>query len=234
MSDLFETTADRSVTAKRDEATAASDARDWPRAAALWDELRTAQPQDPHWWLKAGEAYSEGRVLDRAEDILGEAVVRFPDHCWIAYRYAVLARYAGDFREGLGRIEKLWRAAPDFWPAWVEYPDALARVGNRDEAEAIRRQAAERFPNEYWPNYAVAQLEAEHSDPRGALRIWLTLAERFPGQPATAAALKAASDAAEDERRAAAPDARSADPGTRGLTERLFQRSRRRSPGRHS
>jgi len=106
MSDLFEPTADRSLTAKRDEATAASDARDWPRAAALWDELRAAQPQDPHWWFKAGEAYSEGRVLDRAEDILGEAVAQFPDHCWIAYRYAVLARYAGDFGEGLGRIEK--------------------------------------------------------------------------------------------------------------------------------
>ena len=112
MSDLFETTADRSLTAKRDEATAASDARDWPRAAALWDELRTAQPQDPHWWFKAGEAYSEGRVLDRAEDILGEAVVRFPDHCWIAYRYAVLARYAGDFGEGSVAQRPFIRSSP--------------------------------------------------------------------------------------------------------------------------
>jgi hypothetical protein len=131
-------------------------------------------------------------------------------------------------------FRKLWRAAPDFWPAWIEYAEALARVGNRAEAEAIRRQAAERFPNEYWPNYAVAQLEAGHSDARGAMRIWLTLAERFPGQPATAAALKAVADMAEQESGAAAPAPRPADAGSRGLAERLFQRPRRRARGRPS
>jgi tetratricopeptide (TPR) repeat protein len=234
MSDLTEATASRSLAARLDEANAATEARDWPRAAALWDELRAAQPQDPHWWFKAGEAYSEGRMLDRAEHILSEAVARFPEHRWITYRYAIVARYAGDFREVLRRIETLWHAAPDFWPAWVEYADALARLGNRDEAEAIRRRAAERFPDEYWPNHAVAQLDAEHSDPQTAIRIWSSLAERFPGQPATAAALKAVADMAAHEPRAAVPAPRSADAGTRGLTERLFQRSRRRSPGRHS
>jgi predicted Zn-dependent protease len=233
MSDQIEATADRSLAAKLDEANAASEARDWPRASALWDELRAAQ--DPHWWFKAGEAYSEGRMLDRAEHILGEAVAQFPDHRWIAYRYAiVVARYAGDFGEGLRRIEKLWHAAPDFWPAWVEYADALARLGNRNEAETIRRQAAERFPDVYWPNYAEVHMEAERSDPQTAIRLWSALAERFPGQPATAAALKAASDAAGDERPTAAPGTRSGDAGTRGLTERLFQRSRRRSPRRLS
>jgi hypothetical protein len=38
MSDLTEATASRSLAARLDEANAASNARDWPRAAALWDE----------------------------------------------------------------------------------------------------------------------------------------------------------------------------------------------------
>jgi predicted Zn-dependent protease len=234
MSDLIEATAASSANAAVDEASEATAARDWPRAAALWDELRAAQPRDPHHWFKAGEAYSEARLLEPADRILSEAAALFPDHRWIAYRYAIVARYAGDFGEALRRIEKLWHAAPDFWPAWVEYADALVRAGDRTEAEAIRRRAAERFPDEYWPNYAVAQLEAERSDPRDAMRIWLTLAERFPGQPATAAALKAVADMAEHETPAAAPAPRSADAGTRGLAERLFQRPRRRARGRHS
>ena len=229
MSDLRDATADQSVKAAMDEAHAASAARDWPRAAALWDELRRQHPHDPHCWFRAGEAYSEARVLDAAERILGEAAERFPDHRWIAYQYARAARYAGDHQEVIGRIEKLRFATPDFWPAWVEYADALEGLGKSTDAAAIRRQAVERFPDEYWTNYALARMEAAHSDPQTAIRIWFALAERFPDNPATAAALKAATAAAEGERSSVAPDARSADPSTRGLTERLFQRSRRRA-----
>ena len=68
------------TSARVDAATAASQAKDWQRAAALWDELRVEFPEDALYWLKAGEAFSEARVLETAERILMEAVSRFPDH----------------------------------------------------------------------------------------------------------------------------------------------------------
>jgi predicted Zn-dependent protease len=234
MSDLIEATADRSLAARREEANAASEARDWPRAGALWDELRVAQPQEQHYWYKAGEAYSEAGMLDAAERILGEAVTRFPAHPWIAYRHARIARYADDPRELVRRIWKLREAAPDFWPAWIEYADALAMCGNRSSANAVRREAVKRFPNEYWPNYALAQVEAASSrDLANAIRIWSALAERFPSQPSAAAALKAASDSAEHEHIAVTPGMRSADAGGQGSAERLSRHLRRRAKGRH-
>src|SRR5207248_4681219 len=131
-------------------ANAASAAKDWPRAAALWDELRAARPHDAHRWFAAGHAYSEARMLEQAERILGEAVT-----------------------------------------------GVLARLGRQEESEQLLREAASRFPDEYWPNHAAARLQADRSDPQGALRTWYALAERFPDQPSATAALKTAVAAAE-------------------------------------
>jgi hypothetical protein len=47
-----------------DEAAAASKAGDWRRAAALWDQLRRMQPEEPLYWVKTGEACLEaGKAL---------------------------------------------------------------------------------------------------------------------------------------------------------------------------
>src|SRR5207244_427414 len=126
----------------------------------------------------------------------------FPQHPWLAYHHMITARYAGDWPEVLRRAEKLRQAAPEFWPAWFESADALAALGRRPEADRRRREAAKRFPAEFWPNYAVARIEAEQSDPQGAVRTWSALVERFPKEPAAAEALRAAVEAAGQQPRA--------------------------------
>ena len=227
MSDLIARTSEAPLPATVEAANAASAAKDWPRAAALWDELRAARPHDAHRWFAAGHAYSEARMLEQAERILGEAVTRFPDHRWIACRHAIVARYAGDCAEALNRAEKLRQSAPDFWPAWLESSEILVKLGRQQEAEQLLQEAATRFPDEYWPNHAAARLQADRSDPQGALRTWYALAERFPDQPSATAALKTAVAAAERSAGATAPGNRSSDTNAEGLAVRLFRRSRR-------
>jgi predicted Zn-dependent protease len=224
---------EQTLKAALDEAHAASAARDWPHAAALWDELREQRPGDPHCWFRAGEAYSEAGMLDTAEYILAEAVERFPEHRWIAYCHTRVSGRSGDWLEALKRAEKLRQAAPDFWQAWVEEGEALVRLGRRSEAEQLLREAASRFPDEYWPHYVLARVEAAESGAQGAIRIWSALAKRFPDQPSATAALQAAT-AAKDQPGAALPAGQTADPGVRRLTERLFQRSRHGTGGRSS
>src|SRR5205085_5183045 len=111
MSDLIARTSEAPLPATVEAANAASAAKDWPRAAALWDELRAARPHDAHRWFAAGHAYSEARMLEQAERILGEAVT-----------------------------------------------GVLARLGRQEESEQLLREAASRFPDEYWPNHAAARL----------------------------------------------------------------------------
>ena len=84
-------------------ANAASEAKEWQRAATLWEALRAASPHDSRCWLKTGEAWCEAREFDSADRVLQEAVSRFPDDHWIAHCHAVVARRRADWPEMLRR-----------------------------------------------------------------------------------------------------------------------------------
>src|SRR6266576_7181855 len=72
-----------------------------------------------------------------------------------------VARRRADWPEMLRRCESLRRNFPNFWPGWIESADALAALGRHVEGAERRREAAERFPNEFWPNYSLALLAAK-------------------------------------------------------------------------
>jgi FkbH-like protein len=173
-------------------AEAATAAKDWPRAAALWEALRADSPAEARHWLKAGETCYEAGLLDRADQILGEAVARFPDNRWIGYHHVIVAHRRREWGEMLRRAETLRASFPEFWPAWVESANALAALGHGDEADQRLRDAAARFPDVFWPAYGIARLAAEATDGTGAVRIWSELVGRFPNEPAAAEALEAA------------------------------------------
>lgn len=196
---MVELNTDRPEADKERAATAASEAKDWLRAAQLWEELRAEADWKPHYWYRTAEAYCEARKLDDAEKILSAAVARFPDHNWLAHRYILTARRAGDFAAMLERASRLRRAAPDFYPAWLEEADALAALGRAPEADRLRREAAARFSKEFWVHYAIALNEARRGDHAKAVRVWSDLAGRFPRQPAALDALRQARAAAASE-----------------------------------
>jgi FkbH-like protein len=173
-------------------ATAASDAREWRRAAELWDGLRTDFPQDARCWHKTGEAYCHAGMFEQADRILDQAIASFPDDDWAAYWSIVVARRQADWPEALQRAEKMRQAFPDSWRPLIEAAEALAALARPAESEELRRAALKRFPDEFWTNYGVARLDAERSDPPGAVRIWSELAARFPARPAAIDALRAA------------------------------------------
>lgn len=192
-------------------AESATAAKDWRHAAELWDALRATKPEEPRYWLKAGEACHEAGLFERADEILGEAIRRFPDDRWLGYHHVAAAHRRGAWGETLNRAERLRGAFPDFWPAWVESADALAALGHRADADQRLSEAAARFPDAFWPAYGVARRAVERSDDTAAVRIWSDLVRRFPGEPAAAEALDAAiranpaSLSDEDKQRAASP-----------------------------
>src|SRR5260370_40441136 len=97
------------------EAHAASDAKEWGRAAELWDACRTDFPQDARCWHKSGEAFCHAGMLDRADQILVEALPLFPDDEWAAYWSIVVARRKADWSEALRRAQKMGQACPGSW-----------------------------------------------------------------------------------------------------------------------
>src|ERR1700694_4365380 len=111
-------------------ATAASDARDWRRAAELWDGLGTDFPHDARCWHRAGQACCEARLFEQADRILGEALGLFPEDEGAAYWHVMWARRQAYWPEVLRRAEKMRQALPGSWRAWVEAADALAELGH--------------------------------------------------------------------------------------------------------
>jgi len=160
----------------------ASKAKDWPRAAELWDELRREFPRHSRYWGKAGEAYCEVGLLDRAEQLLAEALTLFPKDPWVPYSYATVARRRKDWPAYLSRAEKLRADFPDLSLGWAEVADALSALGRRPEAKALRAATAQRFPDEFWPNFWIAWEDAQSSDAAGAVEVWSRLVDRFPAR----------------------------------------------------
>src|SRR5438270_14014605 len=118
---------------------AASNAKEWPRAAELWDGLRADFPQDARCWHRAGAAYCHAGMFEEAERILGEAVARFPEDEWTAFWLIAVARRRGDWPEALRRAEKMRRDIPGSWRPWLQGADALARLGRQEESDEMRR-----------------------------------------------------------------------------------------------
>ena len=174
----------------------ASKAKDWPRAAELWEELRHEFPGHSRYWGKAGEACCEAGLIDAAEQLLAEALTLFPNDPWVRYFYATVARRRKDWPAYLSRAERLRDDFPDLPLGSAEVADALSALGRRQEAKALRAATALRFPDEFWPNFWAAWEDAQSADAAGAVEVWSRLLDRFPGQTSVVGALEEARTAA--------------------------------------
>src|SRR5438045_2392236 len=170
----------------------ASKAKDWPRAAELWEELRHEFPGHSRYWGKAGEACCEAGLIDAAEQLLAEALTLFPNDPWVRYFYATVSRRRKDWPAYLSRAERLRDDFPDLPLGWAEVADALSALGRRQEAKALRAATALRFPDEFWPNFWAAWEDAQSADAAGAVEVWSRLLDRFPGQTSVVGALEEA------------------------------------------
>lgn len=162
-------------------AIAASEARDWPRALTLWEQLRTEFPAEALFWRNSGEAYWQAGALNRADEILGEAIAAFPDDLWMFYHYTLVAQRKADWPEALARAEDLHRRFPEFAIAAVLRGEALRELGRLDAAEAVLAPAAaSRFPRDEWVLHGYAQLAVRQENWTEALRRWEAMLAVFP------------------------------------------------------
>lgn len=166
------------------EANSASDAQQWTRAAALWDALRVDFPEYSLCWLKAGEAFSGTGQVERAEEILAQAVVRFPGELWITYQYAFLAQQGGNLPTALSRARALLEGFSDQPVGWVLTTEILRDMGRLDEADALLGEAVELFPNDQWVLHGHARLAMRRGDWLPALSRWDALLRQLPDHSA--------------------------------------------------
>ena len=120
--------------------------RDWVEASERWGALRRMFPDDPLGYMRGAEALRSAGRLEEAEALANEAVSRFPDRSGGHYHRAEIAMRRGDWAEASERWGALRRAFPDDRSGYRRGAEALRNAGRPEEAEALARESAERFP----------------------------------------------------------------------------------------
>lgn len=117
---------------------------------------------------------------DDAEALLLPFTVRYGIAEAPLLELALIAEGRGDWNETLRRYESLRTRIPMFHAGYRGTIKALEQLGRHDEADVIRYQFAERFPDDPGPLGDWARAAYRLSDAAEIARRWNTVRERFP------------------------------------------------------
>jgi tetratricopeptide (TPR) repeat protein len=117
-------------------------------AAARWDAARIRFPE--RWLCYVGEALAFCHLgrLDEAEALLCDAMDRFPDEPQPVLDHARVALLRRDWKEAAARWQKARSRFPERSITCLGEAWALRELGHLDEAEALLREAIDKFPGE--------------------------------------------------------------------------------------
>jgi tetratricopeptide (TPR) repeat protein len=155
--------------------------QDWVQAEARWRAL-TEHHQRPH--IAAGHARALAKLgrSEEADTILERTAASYPADLDILLTRAHVAEDRGDMIAACERWAELQRVQPYFKDGFRERVKCLLSVDRHAEADAVMREAIDRFRNDDWPQFDYAILAHQRQDwPEAAVR-WQELRRRFPGR----------------------------------------------------
>ncbi len=161
-------------------ARAAEAKRDWPEAFTRWSVVRNRFPDSWVGYSGSATALREMERFQEAEEILTQAVARFPD---LQLPRHDLARIA-ERRRDWGTAERWWREFLSLgsgpWWAHTSLATALREQGRVDDADSVLLIQIESGKAEI-PIFCEYARNAEvQRDPEAALARWHQMFERFP------------------------------------------------------
>ena len=156
--------------------------RDWAAAAQRWESVRAIFPAEAVAYVLGIAAL---RALSREAEV--QAVIEAgAAHCpkdpGLAIEHARLAHSAADWPEAAQRWERVRACVPNEPTGYAGGAQALRQDGRFGEADALLREATERFPDQ--PGLAIewARLGEHHSNLGEAVQRWEMVRQRFPDQ----------------------------------------------------
>lgn len=156
---------------------------DWETSVVRWKEIAETW-RNPPAYAFAAKALAELGRIDEAEALLAESAKVFRGDREIAETRAELAQRRGDLAAACDHWATARAVAPYAHAGYLEGANRLAETGRLDEAEAVLREAIERFPNERWPWLTHARIAHDRRDWNEAAVRWAALRQRFPDEDA--------------------------------------------------
>lgn len=152
-------------------------------AVGLWAGIRERFPEE--WVAWFGGARSLRAMGDGAgaEALLGAGAAQFPKQAVLLTEYASAAVQRHDWPEAARRWAVARQNAPDHPAGYVGGGQAARELGAADEAEAILRDAVERFPSDPAASIEYAWVAHRKRDWARAAERWTDVRARFPRHP---------------------------------------------------
>jgi tetratricopeptide (TPR) repeat protein len=156
----------------------------WQEMFERCQNLRHRFSDDPRAESAAIAALRGLGDVDRAEELLKEAIVRFPDDEMVHTEAALLSIHKGDWTQADAWLQGMRERFPDSVIGWSVGVSVLRESGRLEQGEVLAQEAAERFASD--PSFLLefALLALTRGDVDEALRRTETLRKRFPKSPA--------------------------------------------------
>ena len=156
--------------------------RDWPEALHRWSKVRERFPDQPQGYSGAAATHRLAGEFDLADALLQYAMQRFPHATGLAFDFGWIAQARRDWPEALRRWEAARVRAPDVPAGYIAAAAALRALDRLDEADALLRDAAARFPDDLAVVVEQAWLAQARRDWALAERHWDRARPGLPGE----------------------------------------------------
>jgi tetratricopeptide (TPR) repeat protein len=152
---------------------------DWVQSEARWRVLREHHTQP---FIAACHARTLAKLgrNEEAEAILERTAANYPADLDIALTRAHLAEDCGDLNATCERWAELQRVQPYFKEGYRERARCLLSIDRHAEADAVMRDAIERFRDDEWPLLEYAILAHRRHDWPEASTRWEEFRRQFP------------------------------------------------------
>jgi len=153
------------------------------QAAASFEQVITAKPQEPEAYYNLGTLYLRKNALPDARRYLGQAVKLRPDYPEAWNNLGMIAAQQGLPEEAVRNFQQSLSLRPGYVTALLNLGNFYRRQGAGEEAEKLLNRALELEPNNPETNYSLGMLYARQDQlPRAStfLEKAVTLRPDYP------------------------------------------------------
>src|SRR4051794_21655155 len=150
------------------------------RGLRRWAEVCAKFPDHQEGFVRLGETLRVAQRFEEADEVLAQALTRFPEYSGLAAAFAQSAQARGHWDDAEKRWNAFRQRFPEHVAGWCGGAEVLRNTGKSDQAEEFLEQTAERFRSD--PSFLLQRAlnATRRGDWPAAFERWRHLKTSYP------------------------------------------------------